>query len=192
VLRRTVLAAALLLTACSGEQQSQSRSEAAGTSVTTTTTATGSSSTSEPAAKSAPAEPTQEAPLTTATQRPAGAPPSCATAPQSLVGETLGVSVTAPKESTAEFVVVCEYGSGTKVRFQSSVDSDRFAQGKSRLAENGQTASDLAGLGDEAYTSSLRTANTVVARKGTVEILVTSTASHDAAKKLITSLFAKL
>jgi hypothetical protein len=71
-----------------------------------------------------------------------------------------------------------------------------FDQGRHISDTNNIPTSDLPGFQDVAYTSVLKagsiTTNTVVALKGTVQILVSSPASFEAEEALETQLFAKL
>lgn len=194
MINRLVIAAALLaLAACTA----QPAAAPSATVVPPTTAASSSAETTSPASSEAP--PAEPAEGRTDLPQASAAGLSCAKAPASLVGPTLGLTLAAPKETVNENVVVCQYTGGpsvTTVRFQVGTDAARFAQGKSRLAEHGQTAVDLPGFQDEAYTSSRKSGsaeqNTLTARKGSVEILVTSTAGHDAERKLIAELFTKL
>ncbi|TWP50770.1 hypothetical protein FKR81_19400 [Lentzea tibetensis] len=198
MINRLVIAAALLaLAGCTAQPAAAPSSSAV---PSTTGSATASASTAETTSEPAP-PPTEAEPTEGRTDLPqaSAAGLSCAKAPASLVGETLGLTLAAPKETINENVAVCQYTGGpsvTTVRFQAGTDTARFAQGKSRLAEHGQTAVDLPGFQDEAYTSTRKSGsaeqNTVTARKGSVEILVTSSAGLDAERKLVAELFAKL
>ncbi len=124
---------------------------------------------------------------------------SCAeTAPASVVGPALGLSVADPQESHQDPVTVCTYLIKSKndavvLRFQTGANQDVFASGKSGYASG---TTDVAGFQDGAYSSVAKannvTTNTLAALKGTVEIVVTSTATLDQEKALETQLFASV
>jgi ABC-type glycerol-3-phosphate transport system substrate-binding protein len=121
--------------------------------------------------------------------------PTCASAPASLVNSVLGTHFTDPEEQTIEAVVVCTYkGDHTMiVRVQTDTTADSFATEKQTFTASGQPTTDVAGFGDEAYSSSLSaagiTTNTLVTRKGSTEILVSSMLDLDQMKKLEEKLF---
>jgi hypothetical protein len=132
---------------------------------------------------------------------PAKASLSCDLAPASLVNSTLGTSVGTPSAQTLDDVVVCTYspttGIGTVIlRIQNDRSADDFTTARGQSDAQGIKTADLAGFEDKAYTSVLSagsiTTNTVVALKGTVEILVSSSASFDQEKALEQAIFAKL
>jgi hypothetical protein len=127
--------------------------------------------------------------------------PSCALAPASLVNATLGVSMNNPTETVNSVVTVCNYapGSGSggvTVRFQTNEDAAGFEVGKSGFTDSDQPVTDIPGFFDQAFSSTLGrgeiVVNTVVARQGSVEILVTSHATIDKEKELVTKLFGAL
>jgi hypothetical protein len=98
-------------------------------------------------------------------------------------------------------VVVCTYsptsGIGTVIlRIQTDRAPADFTTARGQSDAAGIKTTDLAGFEDKAYTSTISaagiTTNTVVALKGTVEILVSSSASFDQEKALETQLFSKL
>jgi hypothetical protein len=118
-----------------------------------------------------------------------------------LVNSTLGTNVAAPEVQNLNTVVVCRYSpsSGTGsvvVRIQTDMSAATFVQSRALSDSNGIPTADLPGFADQAYTSVLKVGthvtNTVVALKGTIEILVSSPASFDAEKALEEQLFAKL
>ncbi|XVV05308.1 hypothetical protein ACQPW3_07920 [Actinosynnema sp. CA-248983] len=145
-----------------------------------------------------PAPTTTTAASTTASQAaPDGL--DCSKAPEEVVGAALQLNLAHPKQTVNQNVVVCQYEGGgvnTMVRFQSESDADAFAQGKKGFTDSGQRVADLGGFFDEAYTSTLGAGevvqNTLVARKGDIEILVTSAANFEQEKKLVTELFGRL
>jgi hypothetical protein len=120
-----------------------------------------------------------------------GKAPNCPDAAK--VGSALDMSLKAPSVTGNDVVRVCTYapqdGTGTAlVRLQAGSSATTFAQGKEIFKNSGQTATDETGVGDEAYSSTLSggsiTVYTIVARKGTLEVLVTSPAPLDKAKSL--------
>jgi hypothetical protein len=124
---------------------------------------------------------------------------TCAqTAPASVVGQALGLSVADPQETHQDPVTVCTYLVKSKndavvLRFQTGANQDVFASGKSGYATG---TTDVTGFQDGAYSSVAKanniTTNTLAAIKGTVEIVVTSTATIDQEKALETQLFTTL
>jgi hypothetical protein len=127
--------------------------------------------------------------------------PSCALAPAALVNSTLGVSMGEPEETVNSVVTACRYastsGSGSvTVRFQTNEDAAGFARARSGFDDSGQRTTDVPGFFDQAFSSTLGSGefaiNTIVARKGSVEILVTSHASLDKEKELVRRIFAAL
>lgn len=148
----------------------------------------------------APAPPVTTTSPPTSTQSPAAAGDlDCSKAPEEVVGAALHLNLSHPKQTVNQNVVVCQYDGGgvnTTVRFQSESDADAFAQGKKGFTDSGQRVTDLSGFFDEAYTSTLGAGevvqNTLVARKGDIEVLVTSAANFEQEKKLVTELFGRL
>jgi hypothetical protein len=129
------------------------------------------------------------------------AAPGCAVAPASLVSSTLGVQVSEPSEITNASVTACTYlsgggGSTVIVRYQTEENATTFAAGRHGFEESGQATTAVTGFMDEAYSSSSEfgdaVTNTLVARKGSVEILVTAVAPIDAEKALIQKIFDSL
>ena len=119
--------------------------------------------------------------------------PNCDLVPGSLVTAQLGIAVGNPKATTTPLVTTCMYAvgsnpSGMIIRFQIHEDHASFMVGKG----NFNSTSDVIGVGDEAYSSKLATYTALVARKGTVEIEITSKASLAAERGLMLALFAEL
>jgi len=132
---------------------------------------------------------------------PAKAALNCDLAPASLVNSALGTNVGDPSAQTLTNIVVCTYhptsGIGTVIlRIQTDRDSAGFDTARGQSDAQGIKTTDLPGFEDKAYTSTISaasiTTNTVVALKGTVEILVSSHASFDQEKSLEQQLFSKL
>jgi hypothetical protein len=126
---------------------------------------------------------------------------SCKLAPASLIKEKLKLDVQAPSEVSADNTVECTYLSGQQgnsviVRFQAGRDATTFADRRHTADNGGQPTSDIAGVGDQAYQSSVEygdtVTNTMVARKGAVEIEVVSVGTVDAEKALLVALFSAL
>jgi hypothetical protein len=129
------------------------------------------------------------------------AKPSCDAAPAAMVNAALGTNVKEPTAQNLNTVVVCTYlpvsGSGAVIlRIQTDMTNSTFKQARSVSDANGLPTTDLPGLGDQAYTSTLSAGsvvtNTVVALKGTVQILVSSPAKVDAEQAFVKQLFDKL
>jgi ABC-type molybdate transport system substrate-binding protein len=121
--------------------------------------------------------------------------PTCALVPASLVNSVVGSHFADPSEQTNGSVVVCTYtGDHTMIiRIETKSSADAFAAAKTEYAKHNLSTKDLAGFADEAYTSTISavgvTTNTLVARKGSTEILISSGLSIDQLKQLETKLF---
>lgn len=123
----------------------------------------------------------------------AAAKPGCDLVPGSLVTGKLGITVGDPKVTATTLVTTCMYTvganpSGVVIRFQTHEDHAGFVNGKSKFL----STSDVSGVGDEAYTAVLANYTTLVARKGAVEIEVTSKATLGAEKDLMLTVLAKV
>jgi hypothetical protein len=126
---------------------------------------------------------------------------SCDIAPASMVNAALGTHVGDPSSQSLDTtIVVCTYsptsGVGTVIiRIQTDRANADFDTARAQSDSQGIKTSDLQGFEDKAYTSVISaasiTTNTVVALKGTVEILVSSPASFDQEKALEQQLFSK-
>jgi hypothetical protein len=127
---------------------------------------------------------------------------SCALAPASLVNSTLGTNVGAPAAQELGAIAVCRYSpaagaSGSVVvRIQTDMGAELFAKSRQTSDANGLATTDIAGFQDKAYSSVLKVGshvtNTVVALKGTIEILVSSPATFEQEMALESQLFAQL
>lgn len=118
---------------------------------------------------------------------------NCEDAPEDVVGAALELRLNHPRQTITDNVVRCTYDGGTtEVRFETGANPASFAEGR---AEHGQVT-ELPDFHDEAYRATavrgevVQTA--VVARKGAVEIAVTSGATAARAQQLINDLFATL
>ncbi|MEU4802727.1 hypothetical protein [Actinosynnema sp. NPDC023587] len=138
------------------------------------------------------------APSTTTTTSAAVDGIDCAKAPADVVGAALQLNLKHPTEVVDGPLVTCRYeggGASTEVRFRTGSDATTFAAGKAAFG-TGRKVADLPGFFDEAWTGTLGTgevvSNTLSARKGPVEILVTSGANFEQEKKAVTALFERL
>jgi hypothetical protein len=121
-------------------------------------------------------------------------------APATLVNTVLGSDVQPPKVINNGPVVGCTYPSPTAfiviVRFETDTDAATFARAKAGFTQNKLPVTDVVGFQDEAYSSTTGSGdhlvNTLVARKGSVEILVVAPATIDREKDLEGRLFAAL
>jgi hypothetical protein len=123
----------------------------------------------------------------------AAAKPGCDLVPGSLVTEKLGISVGDPRVTANALVTTCMYAvgsnpSGVIIRFQIHSDHASFLNGKA----NFNSTSNVSGVGDEAYSSVLATYTALIARKGTVEIEITSKAALAAERGLMLTLLAEV
>jgi hypothetical protein len=118
------------------------------------------------------------------------------------VNAVLGTDLAAPDQRPAGNAIACEF-KGTKagaveIRIQAGDDTAAFAAGRKAFDTSGQPTKDYTGFGDEAYINirhmplGLPDVNTLVARQGSVEILVSSSASIAAERALEQQLFAKV
>jgi len=138
-------------------------------------------------------------------QQAGGAVPNCAKFPPAMVGGALGMKLAAPQETVNGSVVLCRYGpaSGVKnalIRFSTQSDATTFAAGKKGFT-TGMGASmklkiaDVPGFVDEAYTNTMTggmgvKTTTLVARSGSLEVLVSCDATLAQEKALLTEIFA--
>jgi hypothetical protein len=119
--------------------------------------------------------------------------PGCDLAPGSLVTAQLGVAVGDPEVTTTTLVTTCLYPAGSNpagviIRFQIREDHAGFLVGRAGFS----SSADVSGVGDEAYSNVLASITTLVARKGTVEILITAHAGLPAERSLMLILLAKV
>jgi hypothetical protein len=125
---------------------------------------------------------------------------SCASAPATLVGTALGDTVSTAQETrNGDTVVVCDY-QGTKVgvvklRIQTDSDAATFAADKKSFDTRSMKTVDET-LANEAFSNVHGTGKqqitTLVARKGSVEILVVARATVAQEKALLGQLFSRL
>jgi hypothetical protein len=117
---------------------------------------------------------------------------NCSLAPASEVSSSLGINVTFLTSTDNSPVTLCSYSGGTLVRFQTEENAAGFATGKAGFGQHGELVADVSGLGDAAYSSSIGGINTLVALKGSVEILITSSAGLSNEQVLMRDLLAKV
>jgi len=139
---------------------------------------------SSPAATSGPPSPAASVAATN---------PGCDLAPGSLVTAQLGVAVGDPRATTTSLVTTCMYTvgsnpSGVIIRFQINEDHAGYSLGMAAFS----STSDVSGVGAEAYSAVIASYTTLVARKGTVEILLTAKAVLGAEKGLMLILLSKV
>ena len=127
--------------------------------------------------------------------------PTCAAVSPALIKQTLNLDVSAPTQVAEDTSVECTYPSGVGnhsviVRFETEQGIVSFADRRRSSDADGQPTSDVSGVGDEAYSSSVEfgdtVTNTLVARKGSVEVRVVTVASIEAEKALLTTLLSTL
>jgi hypothetical protein len=126
---------------------------------------------------------------------------TCDLAPPSLLKSMLGLDVAAPSANDNGSVLVCTYppapgaSKTALVRFDTDSSAARFKTTRDGYAPQNMQTADFPGFADEAYTNTISvsnlgiTTNTLVARKGKVELLVSSSASFDQEKALEQKLF---
>lgn len=129
-------------------------------------------------------------------------PVACELVPASLVNSALGTDLGAPVQTIAGNATACEFkgmkAGAAEIRIQTGDNATAFAAGRKTFDGADQRTMGYAGFGDEAYTNTkhmpmgLPDVNTLVARQGSVEILVSSTASIAAERALEQQVFAKV
>lgn len=126
--------------------------------------------------------------------------PTCALAPATLVNAALGSDLGDPQQTLNGPVTVCTY-QGPKagqviIRFETGVSAATFDAARKAFDASNEPTKDYPGFADEAFSNTLGSAgfvlNTLVARQGSTEILVTSKSSLAAEQKLEQELFGKL
>ncbi|MEV0678095.1 hypothetical protein AB0I60_16430 [Actinosynnema sp. NPDC050436] len=134
-------------------------------------------------------------PQTTGTTQPADGI-DCTKAPADVVGAALQLNLKHPRQEVDGRLITCHYEGGgavTTVRFATGSDAASFARGKEGFGSGSRRAKDLPGFFDEAWTGSLGTGevlvNTLAARKGAVEVVLTSGANFEQEKKAVTKIF---
>lgn len=131
----------------------------------------------------------------------AGAP-SCDVVPPAVVRSALGTDVGPATRSGADSTAVCTFTTVATpartiiVRMQRGIDAAAFARTREGFTATGQPAQDLTGFFDAAFVSVLEaqplTTTTLVARRGSDEVLVTSPGTVEQERALVTAVFAAL
>jgi hypothetical protein len=129
----------------------------------------------------------------------AGKTASCGLASPSLVKQALGLDVAAAEANDNGTVLVCTYqpAAGATgvvlIRYDTGSSAAQFKATRDGYATQKMETKDYPGFVDEAYTNTISaigiTTNTLDARKGSVEILISSGASFDQEKALEQQLF---
>jgi hypothetical protein len=126
---------------------------------------------------------------------------SCDMVPASVVQQTLGLAVQEPSVQVNDTVLVCTYSpspgsSGTVIlRIDTASSLESFKATKDTYPDHNMQTTDYPGFGDEAYTNTISTpnlgitTNTLVTRKGAVEVQVSSSASFEQEKALEQKVF---
>jgi hypothetical protein len=131
---------------------------------------------------------------------PATGGPACTVATAALVSEKLGFTLQGPNVDRGPAATVCTYDNpsmplqAATIQVQTQATSEGFAKGRDGFATHGEPVTAVAGLGDEAYSASLTvtstTNTTLVARRGPIEVLITTTAPSDRIPALMTAILA--
>lgn len=125
----------------------------------------------------------------------------CGLASPAAVGAALGMTMEAPDVTNDPPITVCDYWSTNRhkviIRIQRDLGPKDFSENKASMrTELNQPTIDVPGIGDEAYVTSNHSKfvpnNTLVARKGAVEIMISSGATVNREKSLMRTLFAGL
>jgi hypothetical protein len=124
---------------------------------------------------------------------------SCDLASPADIKTTLGLDVAAPTSTVNDTVTMCQYSpapGATKsviLRIDTASSAEKFQQTRAGYAPQNMTTTDYPGFADQAYTNTISavgiTTNTLVARKGSVELQISSGASFDQEKVLEQKLF---
>jgi hypothetical protein len=131
---------------------------------------------------------------------PSAAGPPCTVATAALVTDKLGFTLTGPNVDRGPTATICTYDNPSSraqsatVQITAQATPASFATGRNGFASHGEVVKDVPGLGDQAYSATLSVANvtntTLVARKGTNEVLITTTAPADRLPPLMTAILA--
>ena len=164
----------------------------------------GSSSGGSPSAQttgpSSSVSPSSSASASTPPASASGAAVSCSAAPATLVGSALADTVSAAQETrNGDTIVVCDYkGPKTglvKLRIQTDSSADGFAVDKKGFTTQSMKTVDEA-FADEAFSAVVGSGQyqvtTLVARHGSVEILIAAKATVAQEKGLLSQLFNRL
>jgi hypothetical protein len=126
--------------------------------------------------------------------------PPCTTVTAALVSEKLGYALVGPNVDRGPAAMICTYDNPAKqsesatVQFSYQATSESYAKSRTGFSSHGEQVTDVAGLGDEAFSATLSVANitntTLVARKGGNEVLITTTAPADKVPVLMKAILA--
>ncbi len=129
-------------------------------------------------------------------------PPGCALAPATLIKTTLGMSLREPTESFDDTEIDCTYLPVQEsdltilLRFRLGQDHASFVTYRTDSETNGEPTTDVNDVGDEAYFSTtefgITITHTVVARQGSVVVIVSAPTSLDSVKNLTRQILASL
>ena len=116
-------------------------------------------------------------------------PPTCNTASPAVIKHLLGVTVAAPRRSTAGQTFLCEYGSSVSslavvIQYNLASGSSNYEQVRAGYDSNNEPTTPLRTLGklaNEAFTASLGKGSlaqhSVVALQGKLQVVLASSAS---------------
>jgi hypothetical protein len=202
----TLTAAALalpLLTGCGGSSTTNSSSGGgpAGSSAESSGSSAGSASGGPGSASAGSGSSSGSGSSGSSTESAGGGKAvSCAAAPAAMVSTALGDTLGAAEETrNGDTIVVCDY-KGTKaglvkLRIQTDSSASAFAVDKKSFATQKMPTTDEK-FADEAFSNVLGSGNyqvtTLVARRGSVEILIAAKATVAQEKGLLSQLFNKL
>jgi hypothetical protein len=139
-------------------------------------------------------------PSTSATMSAGPAGPQCTVATAALVGGKLGYALTGPNVDKGPAATICTYDNPSSqlqsatVQITAGATPASFTTGRNGFTGHGEVVADVPGVGDQAYSATLAVANvtntTLVARKGSYEVLITTTAPADRVPGLMTAILA--
>ena len=146
-------------------------------------------------------EPAGNEPPTNTSAAPGAIAPAggCDLAPVPLVQEKLGLTaIKGPFSNMKAGGLVCEYNKADgppalTLQMNSAATAESFARTRDGFTKNRAPVAPITGLGDEAFSSTFTfttTSHTLVVRKGTTEVLMTSNASAEAIRALMDSVIA--
>ena len=112
----------------------------------------------------------------------------------------LGFALTGPNVDRGPAATICTYDNPSSqaqsatVQIMTGATPATFATGRRGFSGHGEVVADVPGLGDQAYSATLAVANitntTLVARKGGIEVLITTTAPADRVPALMAAILA--
>jgi hypothetical protein len=131
-----------------------------------------------------------------------GVPPDCSAVPLDLVTKTLGLQLTGPQSGQRPGGWACTFphpkGGGSAfelVQFNGNVTTESFAVIRHGLESANNPVKTIHGWGDEAYAATayyVVNENMFAVRKGTVSVVIQSTADYGHIRNLMKALLAKL